>query len=228
MRLPSGAAFSGVTALWLHGLDVEPCNPVHATAPPAAGISTRAGLQIRRCVLKEHDVVTARGLPATSIFRTLRDLCLASSLTESVTFADMALHARLISAAEISQRVGRSAREYGVPRFRQVLKHMEPKSESPMESRLRMRLVLARLPRPEAQVTIRDGNRFLGRVDLYYREQRLGIEYDGGTHRESLTEDNRRQNRLLEAGVRLLRFTAGDIYNHPDVVARLVRSALVA
>ena len=92
-----------------------------------------------------------------------------------------------------------------------------------------MLLVLRGLPRPEAQVTIRDGwHRVIGRVDLSYREQGLGLEYDGGTHRDTLAEDNRRQNRLLEAGVRLLRFTAGDIFNTPDLVADQVRTALAA
>ena len=98
-----------------------------------------------------------------------------------------------------------------------------------METRMRMAYVLARLPRPEAQVTIRDrfGN-VLGRIDLYYPEQRLGIEYDGATHEGSLAEDNRRQNRLLNAGIRLLRFTAGDIYRTPQLMIAQVRSALAA
>lgn len=98
-----------------------------------------------------------------------------------------------------------------------------------METRLRMLLVLGGLPRPEVQVTIRDSwHRAVGRLDLFYKDRRLGLEYDGGQHREMLAEDNRRQNRLLEAGVRLLRFTAGDVFNTPDVVLAQVRSALDA
>ncbi|TMC88087.1 MAG: DUF559 domain-containing protein, partial [Chloroflexi bacterium] len=57
---------------------------------------------------------------------------------------------------------------------------------------------------------------------------RLGIEYDGSTHRDSLTADNRRQNRLLDAGLTLLRFSAGDISQTPQAVVRLVRSMLAA
>ncbi len=91
-----------------------------------------------------------------------------------------------------------------------------------------MLFVLARLPRPEAQVPIYDGRRFLGRVDLFYRDARLAIEYDGATHKDSVAEDTRRQNLLLGAGIRLLRFTAGDIYNSPDVVVAQVRRALKA
>ena len=96
-----------------------------------------------------------------------------------------------------------------------------------METRLRWLLIQAGLPRPEVQTNLRDGkNRFVGRADLYYPAARLVLEYDGGNHRERLVEDDRRQNLLLNAGFRLLRFTAADIYNHPDVVEAQVRSAL--
>jgi very-short-patch-repair endonuclease len=95
-----------------------------------------------------------------------------------------------------------------------------------MESRLRMTIVLGGLPRPEAQVDLSDGQgRFIGRVDLYYPAARVAIEYDGGTHRDSLVPDNRRQNRLLNAGYQLLRFTAADVYNAPEsLVAQLPAS----
>jgi very-short-patch-repair endonuclease len=43
-----------------------------------------------------------------------------------------------------------------------------------------------------------------------------------------LVEDDRRQNLLVNAGFRLLRFTAADIRNQPDVVESHVRSALSA
>ena len=96
-----------------------------------------------------------------------------------------------------------------------------------MESRLRLLLVQAGLPRPEVQVPLHDADgRFIGRLDLYYRVQRLAIEFDGGAHRETLVEDNRRQNRLLNAGCRLLRFTAADVYSTPDAILAQVRVAL--
>ena len=61
---------------------------------------------------------------------------------------------------------------------------------------------------------------------MYYPVQRVGLEYDGGTHRDNLVDDNRRQNRLLNAGFRLLRFTAADVYNTPDAVVAQVRAVL--
>ena len=96
-----------------------------------------------------------------------------------------------------------------------------------METRLRMLIVLAGLPRPDVQVSIKDNHgRLLGRPDLLYRRHRLAIEYDGGNHRDRLVDDNRRQNRLVGAGFRLLRFTAADVYGSPDLVAMQVRRGL--
>ena len=175
-------------------------------------------MRVRRRKMNRGEIVEVRGLRVTSALRTLRDLCPRLSLTEAVVLVDMALHAGLVSADAIK----------AVRAIRRAAEYAEKASESPMESRLRMLLVLAGLPRPEAQVAIRNGYTFAGRVDLYYRSHRLGLEYDGATHRETLTEDNRRQNLLLESGVRLLRFTASDIYSRPDVVVRQVRNALAS
>jgi very-short-patch-repair endonuclease len=76
-------------------------------------------------------------------------------------------------------------------------------------------------------VSLRDDHgRFLGRPDLYYPTRRLALEYDGETHRTSLVEDNRRQNLLMSAGFRLLRFTVADIRGTPATVVEQVRAAL--
>ena len=228
-RIPDHAAFAGFSAAWLLGLDVHPCDPIEVTIPAPTTISTRSGLTVHRRAIDKWEIVKANGLRATSITRTLRDLCVRLSLTESVVIVDMALHARLVTVPELDAVVEQCFGAPGVRTLRRAIPYAEPASESPMETRLRMLLVLAGLPRPQAQIAVRDRlHRFLGRPDLYYTDQRLGLEYDGGTHRETLADDNRRQNRLLDAGVRLLRFTAADIYNSPAQTVNLVRNALAA
>ena len=115
----------------------------------------------------------------------------------------------------------------GIRQFRRVVDLAEPETESPMETRLRMLLIQGRLPRPDVQVSLHDDKgRFLGRADLYYPAQRLVLEYDGGTHRTSLTEDNRRQNLLVNAGFRILRFTFADVNGTPESVLNQVRAVL--
>lgn len=227
LRLPPTAAFSGLTAAWLHGLDVRPCDPVEATVPKDAGISSRSGIALRRSALVKGDVVRARGMAVTSLARTVGELCARLDLVEAVVIADEALHSGRLRIYELTSWADDHAGNRGMRNLRRVLGFIDAAAESPMESRLRMVLVLGGLPRPKAQVTIRDRwGRALGRPDLYYAEQRLGIEYDGGSHRDSLAEDNRRQNRLLKGGVRLLRFTAADVLRNPESVVSQVRAVL--
>ena len=96
-----------------------------------------------------------------------------------------------------------------------------------METRLRLLITLSGLPKPELQKPLYDSDGFfIARPDLYYPQHRLAIEYDGATHRYSLAADNRRQNRLLEAGHRLLRFTATDLLHTPAGVVSQVERAL--
>ena len=226
-RLPPGAAFSGCTAAWLHGLDVVPCDPIEVTIPEPIGGGRRAGVSVRRAALASEEIVLRRGLPATAALRTVVDLGGRNPLTEGVVAADLFLHARLVTMAGLLAYVADHPGAKGIARLRRVVDFAEPKAESAMETRLRMLLVLARLPRPEVQVSINDDqDRFVGRPDLLYRVQRLAIEYDGGNHRDRLVDDNRRQNGLVGAGLRLLRFTAADVYGAPDTVVMQVRRGL--
>jgi very-short-patch-repair endonuclease len=63
----------------------------------------------------------------------------------------------------------------------------------------------------------------IGRADLFYRTQGLVIEYDGGAHRDSLLSDVRRQNRIQNAGLFILRHTSVDYYRSPAAIVRQVR-----
>jgi very-short-patch-repair endonuclease len=225
--MPETAAFSGRTAAWLHGLDVAPCEPIEVILRGRGSGWEKSGVRVHRAALDDCDVVMRGGLRTTSLLRTLSDISWKLSLVEAVVIIDMALHAGLIKRADLSKWVHGRAGRKGISAERRVLEFVEAGAESPMETRLRMLLVLNGVPRPEVQVTIRDETgSFVGRPDLYYREQRLGLEYDGETHRASLIEDNRRQNRLLLAGVRLLRFTGADVRRRPDSVVIQVRNAL--
>ena len=225
-RLPPDAVFSGLTAAWLHKIEVLPCDLIEATVPPESALYRRSGIRIRRAALPDADVVVRRGLRTTGIVRSLADICATTSLTDGVVVTDAALHARRASLSQLSEWADMHAARRGIRNFRRVIALAEPDTESPMESRLRMVLYFGGLPRPKVQVPIYDAKgRFVGRPDLYYEKARLGIEFDGAIHRTTLAEDNRRQNKLLNAGIRLLRFTAGDVHNPASVVMQ-VRAAL--
>ena len=195
--------------------------------PELTRVAHRAPATVRCIQLAPGDVVWRNGFPVTSPTRTCFDLAAKLALVEAVAAIDMALHCGVISLENFGGYVARHEGVAGVVKARKVLEHLEPKSESPMESRLRMLLVRAGLPRPEAQVTLRDRwGGFVARVDLYYPAARLAVEYDGDQHRDQLTADNRRQNRLHEIGVTVLRYTAPDLKERPNQVVDQVRAAL--
>ena len=226
-RLPSTAVFSGRTAAWLHGLDLLPCDPIEVTLPLRCHTSRLIGVAVRRSKVSPSETAMRRGQRATSAVRTLADLGRHRPLVEAVATLDMALHKRLLKLAALRSWACAHPRYPGIARLRRAIELAEPATESVMETRLRLLLVMARLPRPLAQVGLYDeAGDFLGRPDFYYPLHRLAIEYDGAQHRENLTGDNRRQNRLVDAGYRLLRFTAADVLSAPDSVVALVRRAL--
>jgi very-short-patch-repair endonuclease len=224
--LATDAVFSGATAAWMLGLDFEPTTPVNVVVPPASGIRSRPGLISRRCELGPGESVVIRALPATSLRRTLLDLCVQLSHVEALVAIDMAVHRGLIDVVELWRYGRRTAGRPGSARLRELARVAEP-AESPMETRLRWLLIQAGLPRPQVQVEVRDTTgRFLGRADLYYPAQRLILEFDGGNHRDRLVADDRRQNLLIGSGHRILRFTTADLRSQPDVAVAQVRATL--
>jgi hypothetical protein len=228
-QLPERAAFSGTTAAWLHDLGVGKGSPAQVTAATECSFAAPRGTVVRRAQLDPADVVDVRGLPATSVLRTLRDISVELPLGDAVVAADVALHRGLTNLFELGSYVRRIAGRSGSARLRRIVALAEPLAESPMETRLRLLLVLAGLPRPEAQVTLNDDQGlFVARPDLFYRGQRLALEYDGSTHRDSIAGDNRRQNRLVEAGYTVLRFTAADVLGAGDLVVAQVKRALTS
>lgn len=227
--MPATFAFAGVTAAIQHGLELRPGPRPEVIVPPDSIVTERVDAVVHRIELEPDDIVTGAGFPVTSPARTCFDLASRLSLTEAVVAVDAALHAELLTLEELRRYVRAQDGVKGVVSARRVLEYVEPKSESPMESRLRMLLVLAGLPRPEAQVSLHDTRRrFVARADLYYPDARLAVEYDGDNHRDRLTSDNRRQNRLHQIGVSLLRYTAPDLRERPAAIVAEVRDAVCA
>jgi hypothetical protein len=147
-RLPMNAVFSGRTAGWLHGLDLPPCDPVEVTLPLGSHISRLAGIAVRRSDVGASDRVTPRGYRTTSVVRTLADLGRRLPLVEAVAALDMGLHKRLLKSDDMRSWACAHPRYPGVGRLRRAIELAEPATESVMETRLRLLLVMARLPRP--------------------------------------------------------------------------------
>ena len=224
--ISADAIFSGPSAAWLWRVGFQPTNPVEVVVSPASAIRPRRGLNVRRCQIASDEVSLVRSLPATSLLRTLRDLCLRRPSVEALISIDAALNTKQTSTNSLNDYADRVRGQPGAPRFRELAALAGP-AESPMETRLRWLLLQAGLPRPEIQPDLYDTHgQFVGRADLYYPAARLVIEYDGANHRDRLVEDNRRQNLLINAGYRVLRFAAADL-DRSAVVTAQVQGALL-
>jgi hypothetical protein len=102
--------------------------------------------------------------------------------------------------------------------------------DSPMESRLRLLLVLAGLPEPEVDHRIRDdyGN-VRRRFDLSYPSVRLIVEYDGRQHveiKKNWESDLERREEFDDDGWRILVVTSKGIYREPARTVARVHQAL--
>jgi len=183
-------------------------HPIEVAVPRSSGVRSRPGVVVFHSDIAVANATYVRDLPATTVERTLADLCRRLPDIDTLIVLDQALRKGF---ARLNTRLGLLA---------------EP-AESPMETRLRWLLLNAGLPRPIVQAKLHDARgREIARADLYYPDARLVIEYDGTNHRDRLIDDNRRQNLLVDAGFQVLRFTAADLNQRPGAVAALVRAAL--
>ena len=102
--------------------------------------------------------------------------------------------------------------------------------DSPMETRLRMLIVLAGLPEPVVNHAIlEDDGRVRYRFDLSYPDLRLIVEYDGRQHREDLDQwdkDTDRKDWFDRNGWMHVPVFSRGIYRRPDLTLERVRSAL--
>lgn len=171
-RMPSAYAFSGRTAGWIWGLDIAPCEPIVVTIPREVSVRARAGVKLRRASLPQSEVVTHRSFRVTTPLRTVRDIGSDADLVESVVAVEMALRAGLIALSELASHVEQHPGTKGVKRLCRALRLADARSESPMETRLRLQLLRARLPTPCVQADLHDAaGGFLGRADLYYPDR---------------------------------------------------------
>lgn len=231
LALPPRAVLSHLAAAAWYGCPLPDAAPVQVevTVPAGTVLPQLSDVRAHVARLDEDDVRDYRDRHVTSPARTVLDLAAVLSLMDLVAVADSLLSRGLVSLEALQAMVDGGARRRGVRRARQALELVEPRTRSAMETRVRLLLVLAGLPRPECNADVLDDDGvWLATVDFLYRRQRLVIEYDGRHHGE---EDQRvydlaRRNRLTRAGYVILHFTARDVLRWPERLVAEVRAAL--
>jgi hypothetical protein len=226
------AAVSGLSAAYAWGVDLLGSGDVavELTVPTGVNMHPRPPyLAVVHAALDQIDVTLAGNLAATSPVRTAFDLGRRLTRVEAVVALDALSHRRLVKPDAVGDYGLAHPSWRGARQLTDVLGLVEPLAESPMESRLRVALIDAGLPRPVAQVEVRDERgRLIGRVDLAYPARRVAIEYEGDHHRGRSTfrADITRGNAMHGAGWTIVRATYADIYPSVDKFAAHVRSLI--
>lgn len=118
---------------------------------------------------------------------------------------------------------------HGTTNLRELRRRTASGAVSDAERRVHQALRCAGIDGWEANVRVADADGLIGIVDLLFREARVVVEIDGRRAHDTedrFVEDRRRQNRLVNAGYRVLRFTWPDIIDRPAALVTEIRAAL--
>lgn len=205
-------ALSGRAAGHVLGLLRGPPPPPEVTAPTArivAGVITHRS----RAGLDPADVTTWRGIPVTTVARTLVDLAAVLTEGELARACHEAGVRHGTTPADVEAVVERRPNSPGAATLRAIARGDTRVTLSRLEDRFLARLREAGLPLPET-------NRPAGgrRVDCRWPEHRLTVELDGYRYhrsRHAWELDRRREREARARGDEFRRYTYGDVFEEP-------------
>jgi hypothetical protein len=229
LLLPPGTVVGESAAALIHGADVRRrSDPIPVVTCRDSQIR-RPGIHSSAALLEPGDIVWIGGVPVTSPVRTAFDLARRRDVIEAVVGVDAMLNRGGCRLEELAAYIASHRGWRGVRWADRAAFYAEPKAESPMESRQRMRFVLAGLPRPEAQVELFTASGlFVARLDHGWRKWKVGPEYDGEPHEGNWRADNERQERIRAEGWWHRRYTSLSIQNGWVEMVDEVAAALLA
>jgi hypothetical protein len=192
------------------------------------------GYRVARAALPEGDVVRLAALSVTSPARTLVDCAREWSLTDAVVAIDAAVQAKVVTRSQLQLALLAASHWVGIGQAGLAVHLADGRAESPLETRGRLALLAEGLPRPELQAEIYDERTFVGRVDAWYEEAAVAVEFDGKikyleprdgrTPAEVAWEEKRREDALRELGIRVVRLVDEDLVRlRRELAPRLLR-----
>jgi hypothetical protein len=222
---PPGAVVSRQSAAALWGGVVPTTSDVQLSIPAGRRVR-RDGLDVREAPHSHQ--VNHDGILVTPPTQTFLDLGAELDLVELVVLGDSLVRREHVSPDELVQ-AAHSHHGPGAKPLRRAAAYVRSGVDSPMESRLRMLLVLAGLPEPVVNHPIRDETgRVRYRLDLAYPQWRIAIEYDGRQHAENSAQwrwDVHRREELDGDGWRLVVVLGADLFQSPGSILDRIGSA---
>jgi len=204
--------------------------PIQIAVPPERHPVERPGIKIVRTVLTDDDIHYVDGIAVTSPLRTVVDCARYGDHVAAVCLIESAVRSDKVTLQEVTAGIGAVKGQRGSARAAYALQRVDLRSESPLETRVRLMLLDDGLPYPELQLEFAV-NGVRGRIDLAYQRgggstfRGLAIEADGReTHAraEAFHSDPIRQTALEEDRWLVRRFTDRHA-DMPGYVTRTVR-----
>lgn len=190
-----------------------------------------SGMEIRSWSIAEDEVRLVDGMRVTSPARTAFDLGRLLPQRQAVPILDALLGKTATKSVDVMAIANSWPGSRGVRRLRSVLDLVDGGAESPQESRVRMLLQLAGLPKPETQIEFFDQYGYVRiRVDMGWREWKVAVEYDGIQHwsdRRQRSWDIDRVAILDAMGWAVVRVSA-EMLSRPHVIISRVSEKLRA
>lgn len=165
----------------------------------------------------------------TTAARTAFDIGCGLPAVRAMPILDGLLNATGIKPADVVAMADRHPGTRGIRRLRAACELADGGAESPQETRVRLLLIGAGLPRPETQVEFRNLHTRRIRVDMGWREWKVAVEYDGIQHwadPQQRAWDIERIALLEAAGWIMIRISAA-MLARPQLIVERVRTTLV-
>ncbi|HME49193.1 DUF559 domain-containing protein [Mycobacterium sp.] len=129
------------------------------------------------------ETVELGGVAVTTPARTAFDIGRRTPRAAAIQRLDALAHATDMKSVDVDAVIARHKGARGLRRLREVLPLVDGGAESPPETRTRLALVDAGLPRPQTQIRVFDEyGEFVARIDVGWERWRVGVEYDGAQH----------------------------------------------
>jgi hypothetical protein len=234
LSLRAGPVLSHLSAARLHELVVPGADTHDVRVTDVDQWRRGRGYLVARAGLPPGDVVPWLTFGATSVARTLVDCAREWPLLPAVVAMDAALNSRRVRRAELLGAVHSARHRAGASDAARACGLSDGRSESPLETEGRLALLAAGLPAPELQVELRDSRRFVARVDAWYDDAAVAIEFDGRVKYldpregrsagEVLWQEKRREDQVRGLDVRFVRLAKEDMgARWPGVAAGIGR-----
>ena len=202
----AGISHACATALW----EVRPYNGVwiDITVPSRAGRARRDRIRLHRSsIFSADDVTTHRGIPVTTIARTLLDVAATFTGPALARTIEQTEIRRLFDLAAVEQTIARHPNHRGVTPLRRALAlyRDDEFTRSELEKAFLALCDAHGIPRPLVNHIV-EGKE----VDFFWPDQRVIVETDGRETHFTIAAyegDRARDAYLLTLGYRVLRFT---------------------